>query len=163
MKVKFLVILILSLLIVNNVSANTDKDTPNYPFINSTSEFYPLKRIWEKTLSFVIFLKGPRFNHESNLLKTRLAELKYVADKKILSGIETSSNRFTSQAGILIEKTKEINDKQKTEKVMADFTQYSRILAELRDIYEANSSYWRLIQQDIDTLKILSDKIEENK
>ena len=40
------------------------------------------------------------------------------------------------------------------------FKEYKPILEKLRDIYPANSSFWMLIQYDIDTLDILSKKLE---
>ena len=159
-KVLLLAILVSCFLIVNQVSASTEDIIINYPTITPNSELYPIKRLWEKGFHFVLFSQKMKFNYNEGLLKERLAELKYVAEKKLLSEIETSSNRFAHQAGVTIEQLRNLNDKGRVDKTLDQFKSYSKTLASLRDLYEANSSFWRLIQQDIDTLNILSDKIK---
>lgn len=164
MKSKYLlfsVVLIIYLLFTDKSLAKTDLDlTINYPAINPTSFLYPVKRIWEKAFPFILFSQKSKLDYNQGLLKERLAELKYVAEKKLLSDIEKSSQRFAYQAGVTVEGLKNLNDKNKINQTLEDFKSYNKILASLRDFYQANSSFWMLIQQDIDTLNILSGKIK---
>lgn len=151
--------LIVNSFFVSKVLANENQEVViHYPAIDSNSEIYPIKRLWEKAFYYLQFSQKAKVNYHEGLLKERLAELKYVAEKNLLSQIETSSNRFAYQAGITINQLKNLNDKNKLGKILNDFNSYSKILANLRDLYTADSSYWRLIQQDIDTLNILSDQ-----
>lgn len=155
----FLVLLTFYLLGLNKVLAQSNQNISiNYPIIKSDSELYPVKRSWEKILSFFIFPKNLHADYNTLLLKERLAELKYAAEKRLLSEIEKSSNRFATQAGVTVEELQKLNNSDKFNKTNDDFKIYKKILADLRDLYEANSSYWMLVQQDIDTLNILSSK-----
>lgn len=164
MKLKYLVFIILllsSFLTVNESFANKNLDIVlNYPVINSTSKLYPVKRLWEKGVSHLLFSKNSKVSYNKELLKERLSELKYVLEKKEISEIQKSSERFAYQVGIYSEKLSDLNDKNKINKALEEFKSYSKSLVVLRDLYEANSSYWLLVQQDIDTLNIISDKIK---
>lgn len=126
--------------------------------VNPGSFYYPFKRLLEKGQEKLLFFADSRRSFYSSLFKTRLAELSYVVNNKILSEVQGSSERFAYQAGILTEEMigQKDEDRQKTVEV---FKRYSDYLAQLRDQYAANSSFWMLIQHDINTLKILSDKL----
>jgi len=157
----FLIVLAFYFLIVNKALADTTQDIViNYPKINSMSPYYQSKRFWEKTVYYFTFSNKSKASFNQELLKERLAELKYVADKRLLSGIETAAKRFSSQAGVSAEAVKNLKDNNKISATVEEFNSYTKILNGLRDLYAANSGYWLAIQQDIDTLKILSDEIK---
>lgn len=140
-----------------SVYANEQLSLPDTK-INPGSFYYPFKRILEKGWEKLQFSKQAKINFYESLLKTKLAELNYVVEKKLLSQVQGSSERFAYYAGILTgELVKENEDK---EKMVKEFEQYGKFLEKLRDKYEANSSYWMLIQHDINSLKILSDQLK---
>lgn len=126
--------------------------------INPGSFYYSFKRLWEKFRIKLAFDAQSKVSINESLLKTRLAELNYVVGNKLLSEVQTSSERFAYQAGTLVEEVVKINkDKEKTIK---SFEQLSKVLEKLRDNYPANSSFWMLIQHDINTLNILSERLK---
>lgn len=128
--------------------------------INPGSFYFSFKRLWEKGTERLQFSIQSKISFHEALLKRRLAELNYVAENKLLSEVQTSSERFAYEAGILTQdlvKQSKVNEKQA---LIKQFGQYGEFLPKLRDKFEANSSYWMLIQHDINTLKILTEKLK---
>lgn len=158
------VLVFLCLFVLNgSVYANEQLNLPDTK-INPGSFYYPVKRLWEKGQEKLQFSRQAKINFYESLLKTRLAELNYVVEKKLLSEVQSSSERFAYYAGILTGELVKKNERSSSsnkdkEKVVKEFEQYGKFLEELRDKYEANSSFWMLIQHDINSLKILSDKL----
>lgn len=137
----------------NNI--NFQKET-----INPGSLYYSLKRLWEKGMNVFQFSEQAKINYEKSLLKIRLSELDYVVNNRILSEIQSSSQRVSYQAGILAEDLLKQNQPQVKEEAIKEFEKYSKFLLILRDNFEnSNSSFWRLIQYDVESLKILSDRL----
>lgn len=128
--------------------------------INPGSLYYPLKRLWEKGLGRLQFSKQSKITFSESQLKTRLAELNFVVEHKFLSEVQTSSERFAYQAGILTEELVKQNKTKDKENLIKEFEQYAKFLDNLRDKYAANTSFWMLIQHDINSLKILSDRLK---
>lgn len=126
--------------------------------INPGSFYYAFKRLWEKGTERLQFSRQSKITFYQSQLKTRLAELNYVVERKLLSEVQTSSERFAYYAGILTgELVKENKDK---EKMVKEFEQFSKFLEKLRDKYPANTSFWMLVQHDINTLNLLSDTLK---
>ena len=125
--------------------------------INPGSFYYSFKRLWEKFRVKLVFDTQSRVSINESLLKTRLAELNYIVEHKLLSEVQTSSERFAYQAGILTEEVLKANKDK--EKALKNFEQLGKILEKLRDNYPANSSFLMLIQHDINTLNILSERL----
>lgn len=127
--------------------------------VNPGSFYYPVKRLWEKGREKLLFSEQSKVTFHESLLKTRLAELNYVVEKNLLSVVQTSSERFAYQAGILSEviKKQTVKDREGTIKT---FQSYNLLLEKLRDKYKANTSFWMLIQHDINSLNILSDQLK---
>lgn len=155
---KVLVYLCLFVFVLSgSVYANEQLNLPDTK-VNPGSFYYPVKRLWEKGQEKLQFSRQAKINFYESLLRTRLAELNYVVEKKLLSEVQSSSERFAYYAGILTgELVKENEDK---EKAVKEFEQYGKFLEKLRDKYEANSSFWMLVQHDINTLRILSDQLK---
>lgn len=155
---KVLVFLCLSIFVLSSsIYANEELNLPSTK-INPGSFYYPFKRILEKGWEKLQFSQTQKIAFYKLQLKTRLAELNYVVEKKLLSEVQSSSERFAYYAGILTgELVKENKDK---EKAVKEFEQYGKFLERLRDKYEANSSFWMLIQHDINSLKILSERLK---
>lgn len=161
-KVLILILLLVSVMSLLNpviASNNTDKEIKQER-TNPGSFYYSLKRAWEKVRWFFIFSDQNKVDYHQDLINKRLSELKYVVDSKLLSEVETSSQRFAYQAGVLVGQLKKMNDKERDTKLLKDFEKYKLVLEKLRDNYPANSSFWMLLQHDINTLNILSDQIK---
>jgi len=124
-----------------------------------TNPSYSFKRVKEKALMLIKLTTRSKYKYSKLLLEKRLSELVSLVDSKDPSLITGASQRFSYQAGIL----SDLNNKLKTtdkENVKNIFENYKVVLSELRDNYPANSAYWLLIQQNIDTLNILFDKMK---
>lgn len=121
--------------------------------------FYNVKRGYEKILEKFQFSNASKLNYHQNLLLTRLSELKYVAERKDLGQLQKSTERFSYEAGKLTQLSEKLHSIDKAS-IQNKFKEYKPVLEKLRDLYVYNSSFWRLIQYDIDTLDILSKKLE---
>jgi len=128
------------------------KTLPNSPS-------YSFKRIKEKGLMIIKITSKSKYDYSKLLLEKRLSELVSLVDIKDPNLITGSSQRFSYQAGILADLNTKLKLSQK-ESIKVTFDAYKKILSELRDNYPANSAYWLLIQQNIDTLNILFDKMK---
>lgn len=124
---------------------------------NSSS--YSFKRIKEKLSMRVKLSSESKFEYSKILLEKRLSELVSLVDIKEPSLITGASQRFSYQAGILADLNSKLKNSRKAD-IKTMFDEHKKILSELRDNYSANSAYWLLIQQNIDTLNILLDKMK---
>lgn len=161
-KLKLLIVVILLSLFLypsSLIYADENLDLPTTR-INPGNFYYNLKRLWEKGIGNLQFSKQSRITFLKSLLKTRLAELAYVVDKKLLSEVQQSTERFSYQAGILSDKLVSQGKPEDKKKVIEDFGRYAKFLEKLRDKYPANSSFWMLVQHDINTLNILSEQLK---
>lgn len=127
--------------------------------INPGSFYYSFKRLWEKGLGQLMFSQDSKISFYKSQLKTRLAELKVVVNEKILSEVQRSSERFAFQAGILTNEVVKKNDPRIKKELIDEFEKYDPLLQKLRDRFEANSSFWMLVQHDINSLSILSERL----
>lgn len=128
--------------------------------INPGSFYYSFKRLWEKGIEKLQFSRESKITFYQSQLKTKLAELNFVVENKLLSEVQQSSERFSYQAGILTNELVKQSKAEDKEKFIREFEQYGKFLDRLRDIYPANSAYWMLIQHDINSLKILSERLK---
>lgn len=158
---KITLFLIIPLLLAGLVFAdNTSSLSLPKTNINPGSFYYPVKRILEKGWERLQFSETQKIAFYKSQLKTRLAELNYVVEKKLLSEVQSSSERFAYTAGILTEELVRQNKAADKENLIKEFEQFSKFLDKLRDVYPANSSFWMLIQHDINSLKILSERLK---
>lgn len=127
--------------------------------IYSDSPFYPIKRLYEKMASKILIFNDTKINYEKKLLNKRFTELKYSVENNLLDEIQRSSERFSFQAGIYTQRVNDIDDKKIKQKVISEFSRYASDSAILKSKVP-EGSFTRLIQYNIDTLKILSNKLE---
>ncbi len=128
--------------------------------INPGSFYYSFKRLWEKGREKLQFSIQSKITFHESLLKKRLSELNYVVENKFLSEVQTSSERFAFEAGTLTDELAIENKVNEKEALIKEFEQYGKFLPSLRDKYPANSSFWMLVQHDINTLSILSARLK---
>lgn len=123
------------------------------------SPTYVFKRIKEKLAMTIRPTSKLKYNYSKVLLEKRLSELSSLVNSKNPDQITSASQRFSYQAGIFAD----LNKKQKNrswDDTAKLFERYNQTLSELRDNYPANRTNWLLLQQNIDTLKILLDEIK---
>lgn len=165
---KILLILFLQVIITNPTLSIALASTPNQKMeikdesINPGSIYYPLKRAWEKIRERIIFSPDAKITYHASLTAMRLSELNYVVEKDLPGEYQTSSERFAYQAGILVDDLIRYNKTDQKEKVADDFKSYTKVLELLRDKHPANTSFWMLIQHDINTLQILTQKLRDD-
>lgn len=128
--------------------------------VNPGSFYYSLKRLWEKGMERIQFNEQSKINYNQKLLKIRLAELIYVVDNKFLSELQISSERFSYYAGVLTNELIKQENIENKQKIIGEFEKYGKSLEKLRNVYPANSSYWMLVQHDINTLSILTERLK---
>ncbi len=133
----------------NLTGQKTLPSTPSYSF----------KRVKEKGLMIIKIRSKSKFEYSKLLLEKRLSELVSLVEIKEPSLITGASQRFSYQAGILADLNEKLKSSEKNN-IKIIFDDYKKVLSELRDNYPANSAYWLLIQQNIDTLNILFDKMK---
>lgn len=123
------------------------------------SVLYPLKRLKEKIKIRLTFSDSKKIKYGRLLFEKRLSELASLVDKKDATYLESSAQRFAANAGFLTDIASR-GDKETKESVISYFEGYKPVLEKLRDNYPANYAYWLSIQQDIDTLNILSERLK---
>lgn len=156
--------LLLVVLIIFISSTKVSAAEPNLPHVTIAPDnyiFYSLTRLTEKALIFTKITKDSKVDFLKELFLKRLAELKYVVDNKLLGEIQQSSQRLSYQVGILSDYIKANRDLSK-QKIDAEnlLNSYQGLLVSLRDKYPANSSYWMLIQHDINSININLEKFK---
>jgi hypothetical protein len=157
-------ILFLSLIIfvfsISQIYAKTPEEYHlTYQKTLPSSPSYSFKRFKEKGLMMLKITHKSKYKYSEVLLEKRLSELVSLVDVKDPNLVTGASQRFSYQAGILADLNSKLKISNK-ENIKNRFEDYKKILSELRDNYPANSAYWLLIQQNIDTLNILFDKMK---
>lgn len=120
---------------------------------------YPAKRLKEKVIEVTKITNKSKSAYRQILLEKRLSELISLIENKNQNEIANSTQRFAYQAGKLAEGSYNDSSGRKNE-IIALFEKYKPILEKMRDNFPANSPFWLLSQQDIDTLNILSDRLK---
>lgn len=122
---------------------------------------YSVKRLGEKILLFTKLTKESKANYYKDLTQIRLAELKYVVEGNLSNEVERSTQRLSYQIGILSDYVRsnksDLSGKMKTTDGLLG--SYKELLSYLRDKYPANSSYWMLIQHNINTIDLNREKL----
>lgn len=154
---KLLIFLIIALVLPNNIAFAQNIATSTaeieYESITPGSPYYVFKRIKETvTLNFLTFGEKNKAKYSAQLLKIRLNELAHSVKNNKIGYLENVANRYTNQAGVIIEKYAMTNNPDIKKQAQG----YIPILEKLRDNYPANSPYWLMIQYAVDTTKRLA-------
>lgn len=119
---------------------------------------YNFERIIEKVQVNFYISPDSKVDFYKNLLQKRLAELKYVVDHGYLDEVEKSSQRVSYQVGILSDYIKNKNLNSKKDSIHKLYQESKVVLEKLRDKYQANTSFWMLIQHVINSIDFNSQK-----
>lgn len=120
---------------------------------------YLFKRLKEKISGSFKFSATSKFMYRQILLEKRVSEFVSLVENKNQLQIADASQRLAYQSGVLAENS--YNGSLEDRKLIIGlFTKYKPILEKMRDNFSANSSFWLLSQQNIDTFNILSEKLK---
>lgn len=114
---------------------------------------YFFKRVREKVSLFLAFSDESKVKIYQGMVRVRLAELKYVVEKKEMGYFEQTTLRYFSTAGQLTSVLMKSNKKDQSTLVKNEFSSQIPVLEKLRDNYDATTAEWRFIQDDINYLK----------
>jgi hypothetical protein len=128
--------------------------------INPGSMYYPLKRFIEKTIYLFSFSNELKFEFSKSLVDSKMSELKYVIENDLRDQTQSSTERLAYFADQLASQASGQN-KEKREEILIKLENYKNLLGNLRDKYPANSSYWLLVQHDINTFNKLTDELKK--
>lgn len=156
---KILILLFLFVFVQTAYAVEFEKlNLPNQA-VNPGDFYYSPVRLWEKIVEKFQFSNEAKFKYLSSLIDKRIAELNFVVKNKRLDEVQRSSERLAYQVGSLTEFLIKQSDKEMKEQIKAKINSFSPTLSELRDNFPANSSFWMLIQHDINALKEYFEKL----
>lgn len=122
---------------------------------------FNIARLIEKGELLIKFSKESKRDFYNDLTLRRMSELKYVVDNKLLGEVEKSTQRLSYQVGILSDYIS-MNRAELTNTIPGTkelLTNYKVLLANLRDQYSANTSYWMLVQHTINSINLNLEKL----
>lgn len=122
-----------------------------------------MDRFKEKFTLFFKFRSEDKLSFQQQLVEQRLGELDYVIKNGQGDFIEEVSSRYAAYVGRYGENILSSKNIAQKKQALVMFKNHSQILAVMRDNFPANSSFWMLLQHDINTIQIYSDKIENSK
>lgn len=122
-----------------------------------------IDRLGEKIQGFFKFSSEDKVSYQKGLVEKRFAELIYVIDNGHGDLIEEVSSRYAAYVGKTTDDliSKKVN--KENENYIKMFESHATILPVLRDHFPANSGFWLLLQHDINTVQIFSDRIKTSK
>lgn len=136
----------------------------NYEKVNPSDGLnYVLKRFKEKIeLALLFYSKDRKADYYKKLVSSRLAELKFVVDKKDMANFENATTRYFTTVGQFADfLTKNGTIDQKSQAVK-NLSSHIPVLKELRDTFEGQEkAEWRFIQDDINYVKMYTDQLQK--
>lgn len=122
---------------------------------------FVLKRMGEKImLTAYSIMPNKKCYLYQNLIESRLSELYAIAKEKDIANIETTSSRYSSTVG---QATDYVLSKQLTDckNSMKDkLSKHVPALKQAQEGFDYVTAEWRFIENDINTLKIYSEKLQ---
>lgn len=160
-KIRVIFFVLLLVILVQPKSLAAELNLPNVTITPDKYLMYSGKRFLEKGIIFTKFNKDSKKDFYKELTLIRLAELKYVAEKKLLGEAQHSTQRLSYQIGVLSDYISSNPELQKDKKSTTEFLlSFKELLGNLRDIYPANSPYWLLIQHNINSIDLNLEKLK---
>ena len=118
-------------------------------------------RLFEKITLFFKFSNEKKLDYYIYLQEKRLADLKYAIDNDDGDLIEELSSRYSTYLGTMTNFLIEKKLNYKKEEILKMMENHSRIIENLQKNFTFESGFWLLLQHDINTLKIFSDKLQQ--
>ena len=122
---------------------------------------YTFKRLKEKiTLFFLTPFTDKKLDYYKRLIEVRLAELKYVTDKKDIANIQTTTQRYSATAGELTDLVIGYNTLfGKKEDIKNMFMDHLKAVDEFKKSYNDTTAEWRFVEHVSDSIKLYSAKL----
>lgn len=154
-------LILVTVLPVRDLTLANELDKLNLPkaTLNPGDFYYPVKRLWEKLMQKLQFNEEAKIKSYTSLVDLRMSELDYVIKTQRLGELERATQRFSFQLGVLSEYLIRIKSQDKKVQVASKLESFIAPLEELRDKFPANSSFWMLIQHDINSAKQYLEKL----
>lgn len=119
-----------------------------------------IDRLKERIILFLKFSQKDKVKFYNDLIEKRLAELEYIVESGQGDRIEETSSRYSTYLGKYSEFIMSNNIKDKKEELLKMYERHLKVLDRLERNFEFGTGLWRLIEYDIDTVKIFSQKIK---
>lgn len=157
------IIILMLLLISTQVTHAAEPEKLNLPtqVVNPGDFYYQPIRLWEKITEKFQFGNDAKFKYLNSLIDKRMSELNFVVKNKRLDEVQRSSQRLAYQVGTLTDLLVQKGDKQAKDQLKTRINSFIPALSELRDNFPANSSFWMLVQHDINSVKEYADKLSK--
>lgn len=120
---------------------------------------YNFKRLGEKIILLLNFSPSSKVKYIQKLMEERLLELEYITETKNIAHIEKTSQRYETTAGQLTELIIIKSLRKYIGPAKDKFDKHTEILKFLRSQFKQDTAEWRFVQNDINSLKIYSDKL----
>lgn len=159
----FLFLFLFPLFSKTDVFAEVDnfQEIPREQINPDAGSKYLIKRFKEKVFMFFKFDLNSKIVYYQVLLDRRLGELAYIAENRNIAHIETTSSRYESTAGQLAQILIVNKNKEKLLEVKQKFKDHLLGLAKIQDSFLSSSAEWRFIENDINSLKLYSQQIDD--
>ncbi len=134
-----------------------------YESVNPSPSYgYSFKRLKEKiTLIILSPFPSKKSDYYMDLMKVRLAEFKYVVDKKDISNLQTTSERYFTTAGELTDLILKNKLEAKKGNAVMLFEDHVKVAAELEKSYSDDTAQWRLIRYTSDNLQTYLSELKK--
>lgn len=121
-----------------------------------------VEKLKEKLDSFLKFSTQERLKNNEYIVKKRLGELVYVIGTGQGDLIEETSSRYNTYLGKLNNIALKADNKNDKEEALKLYSDQAKILDNLHSKFEYPSGFWILLQENIDSVKIFSDKLKQS-
>ncbi len=124
--------------------------------------FYKFKRLKERVwLDILSVSPNSKINYYQKLLDHRLAELKYITDKKDTTHIQKASQRYSTFAGQLAEYILDKNLDAKKQETKEFLASHLPVVEKMKQAYDPTTAQWRFVEYDVDYLEIYISQLED--
>lgn len=122
---------------------------------------YAVKRLKEKAmLALLSFSKQKKADYYNKLVGSRLAELKYVVEKKDMASFENTTTRYFATVGQFVNFLVSKNLTEEKIKVRQVLTSHIPLLESLRDRYDPTTAEWRFMQDDVNYVQTYINQLQ---
>lgn len=122
---------------------------------------YILKRLREKIRGIFSFSASSKEKFYRELANRRLAELKYVVEKKDLNHHEVASKRYFTTVGQLTEYILSNKSLERRKEEVANLlSSHLLVVEDLQKYFRDTTAEWRFIKHDADYLRIYIGKLQ---
>lgn len=142
-------------------SVGSDQTNIRYESVNPSQGYqYLMKRLKEKMNLMFNFSTEGKIIYYKELLRVRLAELKYVVDNKSITDIETTSQRYSATAGEITNLVISYDVNNHKQEIKDLLVNHLTIIDILKGKYDDTTAEWRFVEDDSNYLKIYISKLD---